>query len=45
MFERRMNFMYVNPFLAGVIFTILAELIVTIVGAILHGRGEGEDDK
>lgn len=37
--------MYVNPFLAGVIFTILAELIVTIVGAVLHGRGEGEDDK
>lgn len=30
--------MYINPFLAGIIFTIMAELVIVIAVAIFAGR-------
>lgn len=32
--------MYVNPFLAGVLTTILCELVVLVIATAIHGRDD-----
>lgn len=32
--------MYVNPFLAGILATILCELVVLVIAVWIHGRNE-----
>lgn len=36
--------MYINPFVAGVIFTIVAELLLAVVWAIVNGNKNNKNN-
>ena len=37
--------MYVNPFWMGVLLTIVAELVISIVLSLIRSHREGDDDE